>query len=288
MKIAITGGSGFVGSYLVPALVRSGHNVRLLTRVKMVSYPGASCVVGSISSEFDMVNFLDGADAVINLIGRFDPPFDEQVESNVTALFHIVNAAGKVGIKKLIHLSAAAVYGDLAIKKIPIETDPVDPTTPYGLSKFLGEEVLHYSHAAYGITPIILRPTNIYGVDSRTGVLHSMAQSLKEKGSISITGDGEQVRDFIHVEDLVSAIMSIVDVPPVSSLYNVSSGETLTLNDLAKIFAKVSDEHIDIVLTAEAKGFVRSLRASNSQLMHDYMWKPRYTVEETILEIIKK
>lgn len=288
MKIAITGGNGFVGSHLVPTLVRSGYDVRLITRVKEASFPGVSNVVGSILSESDMVNFLDGSDAVINLIGRFSPPFDEQIESNVTALFHILSAAGKVGIKRIIHFSAAAVYGDLAITKKPIETDSVDPTTPYGLSKLLGEEVLHYGHTLYGITPIILRPTNIYGEDSRAGVLHSMAQSLKENGSISITGDGEQVRDFIHVEDLVSAIMSIVAVPTINSIYNIASGEALTLNELARIFVRANGEHVDIVHTAEAKGFVRSLRASNSRLMHDYGWKPMYTVKETISEIIKK
>lgn len=288
MKIAVSGGSGFVGSHLVPALVSRGHKVRLLMRTEANPSDGVSHIVGSISSKSVITRFLEGSDIIINLIGRFDPPFEEQIESNVIAPLELFSNAGRMGIKRVIHISAAAVYGDSAIKKIPTENDPTDPTTSYSLSKVLGEEVLEFCKVTYGILPVILRPTNIYGPDSRVGVLQSMKRSSLEDGMISITGDGEQVRDFIHVEDLVSAIVSIVEKPMVNPLYNVASGEAMTLNDLARIFISSVKKPIHIKYTEEAKGYVRVLRADNSRLINDYAWKPRYTIRDTIAEILKK
>lgn len=287
MKIAVTGGNGFVGSHLIPALLRQRHEVRLLVRTKTALPRGVVSIVGDVSSAATMSRFLNGSDIVVNLIGRFDPPFDEQVESNVSAPFYILSAAGALGIQRIIHISAAAVYGDLAIAKIPTETDPIDPNTPYGLSKALGEEIVRYCQDTYGVASVILRPTNIYGADARVGVLQSMAKSVKDSGTISITGDGEQIRDFIHVEDLVSAIVSIIAKPPGGKLYNISSGMSLTLNDLASLFVTTSRKPVRIIHTQEAKGHVRSLRADNSRLIHDYSWQPRYTIRETISEIIK-
>ena len=289
MHVSIAGGSGFVGSHLIQALVQSGISVRALVRDEQTSskISGVSYVKGNIQTGEGLSGFFKDTEVFINLIGRFDPPLRAQLETNVVTLMELFESAGKAGVTRIIHISAAAVYGDRAINTLPAEKDNPNPTTGYALSKLLGEQALQYFAAAYSMQYTILRPTNIYGEDAKAGVIASMADSYRKSGSISITGDGKQTRDFVHVEDLISAIVAVLSGQHRELVYNVSSGEVLNLNELADIFRNAGDKKIRISHVPEAKGFVRALRADNRKLMHDYAWKPRYNVTDTVVKLLQ-
>jgi len=288
MHVSIAGGSGFVGSHLIRSLIQTGISPRVLVRDDQVpNIDGVSYVKGNIQIGEGLAEFFKDAQVFINLIGRFDPPLREQLETNVVTPMELFESAGKAGVERIIHISAAAVYGDLAINSLPTEKDNPNPTTGYAMSKLLGEQVLKYSAATYSMKYTILRPTNIYGEDAKAGAITTMVNSYRKSGSVSITGDGKQIRDFIHVEDLVSAIVSVLSGDSQDTIYNVSSGEMLTLTELADIFRNVGQNKFRISHVAEAKGFVRALKADSSKLMHDYAWKPRYNVTDTIVKLLR-
>ncbi len=286
MVICISGASGFVGAHLIPVLQKLQHTVRIFTRNKKNKFPGVENHFGNVSDNRALKKFLSGADIIINLIGTFPPPFEDQFRANAEIPYRIFSEAGRLGIPRVIHVSAAAIYGDLPAKNNPSENADPQPTTTYGLSKLLGEQMLRYCAKRYKQRAIILRPTNIYGSDATAGVIHSMRESYLRSREIYITGDGTQERDFIHVDDVVSAIVTLLEDPKAVGTYNLASGEMYTIAEIADMFKRKSKTPVSVVFLPQAHGFVKSLRADTSKLTREYAWRPKHRVSATITRAV--
>lgn len=241
-KIAVTGGTGFIGSRLVARLEREGYKTSVLSLSGEERGVKSRIIKGDLVKNKGLKELLKGADLVINLVGGFLPPFEKQLETNVLALENLCQAVTRMGKMKIIHVSSAAVYGK---KSNASEEDALLPDTTYGLAKKMGEEVLQYYQQSFGIPVIIFRPPNIYGFGTDHGVVYNFLESVK-KGKVTVFGDGKQRRDFLYVDDLVEAIIKAIDFKADFEVFNVGTGKTYALLDVVSLLEKVLNKKIKI------------------------------------------
>jgi len=251
MKIIVTGGAGFVGSHLVELLVSKKHFPIIVDNLNSGLYSNIKKFVDSKKAKFvkcDIRNFkkviqLPKADAIIHLaaIASVVESIDNPIyvnDVNVTGTLNILEFCRKKKIKKLVFTSSAAIYGDYE-KKI-IETSPTIPTTVYGSTKLTGEQYCKIYSNLFGINITLLRPFNIYGPrqnDSYAGVITKFMDKLNENKSPIIFGNGEQTRDFIHVDDVARAFYSALKYKKKEyDVFNLATGKSTSVNELAKIF----------------------------------------------------
>lgn len=219
-KILITGSKGFVGTHLVGLLKKRAD-------LEIVEFEG------------DLLNSLDleklrgeSFGALIHLVGQFSGTFEDLVKVNVVCLNNLLSV---VALTKVILASSGAVYGDSKIGGAE-ESDELKPNTLYGVTKKYAEELLNFYVTTKGFDATILRFPNIYGAGSTKGVVFNFYNDSKNKGVITIEGDGSQIRDFLHVQDACLAIEKALD-SNVLGIFNISTGKTLSIKDLAEIFA---------------------------------------------------
>ncbi len=282
MIVALSGASGFVGSHLTQCLREEGYTVRPLIHARPIALRPA--FRGNVVTGRGLASWIDGADVLVNLVGRFFPPFSTLHKLNALAVHTLCEAAVRHEVKKIVHVSAAAVYGGGA--KPHKETDAVKPTTAYGLTKQLGETVLQYFYRQYGLSYVILRPTNIYGPGNTLGVIARCIADLQKSNTLHITGDGQNVRDFVHVADVVRAISLVVRSPLTSDIINISSGHPVRILDLAKMFHTSTGTSVPIVWQPKASGYERFVAADNTKAYTLLGWKPRITIRKGIKELL--
>ncbi len=266
----VTGGCGFIGSHLVESLLDDGHYVRVLDDLstgRCENVPTqCEVVVGDIIDSGLVRDCMQGIDACFHLAAT------EQVRvSNEQWLrSHQVNLSGTVNVfdasrekcTPVVYASSAAVYGDNA--EIPLkEHSDVRAITAYGADKRASELHAHVASLVYGIPTSGMRFFNVYGprqsqgVES-SGVISEFIDNVVQQKPLCIFGDGEQVRDFIHVDDAVhflrAAMKNINNIP---SVFNVCSGDSVTINQLARILISITGLSSPIKHIASGKGDVR-------------------------------
>lgn len=237
MKIAVTGGAGFIGSHIVDAYVGSGHEVHVLDDFSTgqpinlnphaqvhevdVADPRAAELILAIKP--DVLNHHAAQMDVRRSVG--DPAFDARV--NIIGFVNLLEASKDAGVKQVIFASSGgAVYGDR--EPIPSnEEHPTVPLSPYGVSKLSGEFYLSYYHLAFGLPYVALRYANVYGPrqssHGEAGVVAIfISQFLAGKNPV-INGDGMQTRDYVFVGDVVRANLAALGSPYVGPV-NIGTG----------------------------------------------------------------
>lgn len=283
--IAVTGATGFVGRNLIPQLEKENFEVRLLVRNSKSANLSENCIIGDLETGEGLEQLLTSADIVVNLAGRIEQPFNDLVRMNAAAVYNLCDMSVRAGVKKLIHISTAAVYGLPTNEKPFTEEDKLEPNTPYGLSKLLGEEILSYYQRNVQLPVIILRPPNIYGPGSDHGVVYNLIKSEKETGGLTIHGQGTQQRDFLYVDDLITAIIKCFDYDN-SNIFNVTTSDPKDLNEFARILGKVTQKDLSITYQGEVQG-VKFLSASNEKAKRLLDWEPKITLEEGLKQTLK-
>lgn len=218
VRVFVTGPSGFIGA----EVLRDSGMLRRYELIPCVDVAGIRACSGV------------GKGAVLlHLAGQFAGDRSQLWESNVDLTRKVLDAFRDIGGARVIYVSSGAVYGGCVRDSGSLESDPIRPVTYYGFTKQVSELLLQH-HWTEG-TFQILRAPNVYGASQSKGVVHSFMKQIRENGSIMIGGDGEQRRDFMHVSDLIRAIILAIDFPGDSDIFNVSSGLTLSINRLADI-----------------------------------------------------
>ena len=245
MKILITGGAGFIASHIQDAYISLGHEVavmdNLVTGNKKNLNPKAKFYELDITSPGVLEIFQTfKPDLVSHHAAQMDvrksvsdPTYDAQV--NVLGFINLLEAARKVGTKKFVFSSTGgAIYGEQEYFPAD-EKHPKNPASPYGLTKFVGEEYLKLYERLYGIQHTILRYANIYGPrqnpHGEAGVVAIFCQKLLKGESPIINGDGKQTRDYVFVEDVVRANVAVLD-EKITGVFNVGTGIESDVNDL--------------------------------------------------------
>jgi nucleoside-diphosphate-sugar epimerase len=244
-KVIITGCNGFIGSNLCKIFRKSGDRVIGLYRTKGLNN-------NENDYEFDLLNqniaaFLETQkpDVIIHSAGSASVPASvidpyKDYKLNVEMLYRVLTAIKEAGLKnvKFIYLSSAAVYGNPDFMPVN-ENFILNPISPYGLHKKLGEDICNYFKFNNGLDINIVRIFSAYGEGLRKQIFWDMANMIKKYGKIELFGTGNETRDFIHIDDVVNAIRCLVTSNTnESNLFNLANGISMRIRDIANIFAK--------------------------------------------------
>lgn len=246
-KVFITGGAGFIGSNVARYFLERNHEVVIFDnlstgyRQNIPSSAKLQFIQGDIRNKELLTQSMKGCEAILHLAAavgnvRSIENMAEDSEINVLGTIHVLNAARFLGICKIVYSSSAAIFGEP--QKLPIdEGHPTAPDSPYGVSKLAGElHSLCYAKL-YGMDIVCLRYFNAYGPNQRYdaygNVIPIFATKKLKKEPLIIYGDGEQTRDFVHVRDVAQANFLAATRPNVGGVYNIGSGQSITINQLA-------------------------------------------------------
>jgi UDP-glucose 4-epimerase len=299
LRVLVTGGAGFIGSHLVKALLRAGHFVRVLDNFSTGSMDNivdvardAEIVVGDVRDYSVVEKCVRGVDVVIHLAALIDVAEsierpDLYFEVNVIGTHNIAKACR--GVNVLIFASSSSVYGDPL--KIPIPEDHLlSPRSPYAASKAAGEALIQAFSSIYGYRPIILRIFNVYGPkQSRAyaGVVIEFIRRVLRREPPIIYGDGEQTRDFIHISDVIDAIMKAMSIERARGVFNIGSGKAVTINQLAKLILKtLNREDLKPVYAPPRPGDIKHSIADITKSRKILGFEPKISLEEGIKTLI--
>jgi len=245
MKLAVTGGAGFIGSYLAKEIAKQGHTPIIIDNLFRGKLENLDPIKGYEFYKIDIRDYqklkhvlrdVDGIfhEAALTDVQESFTKQDEYVDVNVKGTENIFKIAKEFDIK-VVYASSSSVYGNP--EKIPITEDSKRrPINPYGNTK-LEDEFLAEKYTKEGVSIIGLRYFNVYGkgqTGSYAGVITKFINQLKEKRSPIIFGNGAQVRDFIFVEDVARANISAMKSSAKAGFFNVGTGITTSIKQLAK------------------------------------------------------
>ncbi len=300
-KVLVTGGAGFIGSNLVRHLVEAHNSVTVLDnymsgyRSNLHPFPEVHIIEGDVRDKIAVEAAMRDVEVVFHLaasVGNkrsIDHPITD-AEINVLGTLQVLEAARKEGVRKIVASSSAGIFGEL--KTMPIKEDhPVEPDSPYGCTK-LCEEKLCLSYAKlYAIEAVCLRYFNVYGPNQRFdaygNVIPIFVFRMLRNESLLIYGDGEQTRDFVHVDDVVQANIKAADSTGVSGAFNIASGKRVTINHLVDLITKNNSNSIKIDHGPERPGDVRHSLADLSLAYQRFNYIPSVDLESGIEEYVK-
>lgn len=313
MKVLVTGGAGYVGSFMTKALLMQSYEVIVIDNLQR----GAKEAVDS-KAEFIKGDILDKSflkeffsqhkvDTILHFAGLIS--MEESVkkpylyfENNSLGSLNLIEAAVASGIKKFIFSSTAGVYGNPT--KIPIpENHPTIPTNPYGESKLIVEKILSWYHEVYNLSFASLRYFNAAGasLDGKLGEKHdpethiiplAMKAALKNKefylyGTDYPTNDGTCIRDYIHVLDLVEShiqALSLLEKKKGEFFYNVGTGAGFSNREVIEMVKRVSKVDFKVVEKDRRPGDAKILIADSTKIIKELGFSPKYSDLETIVK----
>jgi UDP-glucose 4-epimerase len=297
-KCIVTGGAGFIGSNLVEKLIGLNYKINVIDNLSTGSRSNLKNFEKNITfyekdiSDIDQLDdsiFTD-VDYVFHLAGLADiVPSIENPEnyfkSNVLGTLNVLQKSKKHKIKKFIYAASASCYG--IPKNFPTsEKSEIITEYPYALTKNLGEQLVIHWAKVYKMSYISLRFFNAYGQRSRTtgayGAMFGvfMAQKLKDK-PLTIVGDGNQTRDFIHVNDLVNAVIKVTQHKTKNEIFNIASGVETSVNTIAEIIGGKK-----ITIPKRPGEPDRSL-ADISKIKRLIGWEPKISINEGVKMLVK-
>jgi UDP-glucose 4-epimerase len=298
MRALVTGGAGFIGSNLVRLLLDDGHEVVVIDdfssghRDNLVPLPRARLIEGDVRDERALGEAAAGCEVIFHLaasVGNarsIEHPIDDS-EINVLGTLRVLEAARRLGVRKVVFSSSAGIFGEL--KTIPIREDhPAEPDSPYGASK-LGAEKLCLAYAKlYPLECACLRYFNVYGVNQRYdaygNVIPIFAHRALRGQPLVIYGDGEQTRDFVNVRDVAMANYRAGMARGVSGAFNVASGTRVTINALAAMIASSGGLDVTVEHGPPRKGDVRHSLADVSTARAAFGFDPTVALDEGLRE----
>ena len=301
MKIIVTGGAGFIGSNLVDRLVFEKNEVIVVDNLSTGQIKNLSQSIGKIkfynidiSLEKNIVKLekiFNNIDWVFHLAGLADivPSIedpDEYIKANVNGTLNILLAAKKNKIKKLIYAASASCYG--ANPSYPTdEKNEITTEYPYALSKNLGERLVLHWEKIYKLKSVSLRLFNVYGPRSRTTGAYGavfgvfLAQKYNNK-PLTIVGDGKQTRDFIHVYDVVRALILAAKKSKTGKIYNLGSGIETSVNFIASIIGGKK------IFIEKRPGEPSRSLANIKRIKKDLKWNPKISVKIGVSMLMDK
>ncbi len=303
-QVLVTGGAGFIGSHLVEALLRRGDQVRVFDNFSTGRRENVKHLLDDIELiEGDLRNF----DAVRRAVADVEIVFhqaalasvqrsiDDPITANavnVTGTLHVLMAARNAGVRRVVFASSSSVYGDTPT--LPkVETQAPQPLSPYAVSKLAGEQYCMAFSVVYGLPSIALRYFNVFGPrqdphSEYAAVIPRFIDRMVRGLPPIIYGDGLQSRDFTYIENVVDANLAAADAPvDCSAVFNVGTGERISLLDLAAQINRVLGSHLMPEHHPPRAGDVRHSLASIEAISHTLGYAPRITLAEGLARTIE-
>lgn len=268
-KCIVFGGSGFIGSHLTQKLIQDGHDVIVFSRKPLQeNQPNTKIVYGDFMNADDIDEAIKGSDYVFHLISLTNPassdndPFID-METNVKMSIHLLQSCVKHGVKRVVFASSGgAIYGNVNKQSVNEET-PTRPVSPYGIGKETIEGYLRYFQAKHGLDYVALRIANAYGVGQNNskgnhGVIPIFLQQVLQGQEVTIMGEGEMVRDYVYVTDVVNFMAKVFDADHERYIYNVGSGLGTSVKELLGVIEDITGR----------SARVRSVKTPDSYIAH--------------------
>jgi UDP-glucose 4-epimerase len=296
LKVLVTGGAGFIGSWVVEKLLAEGDEVLLLDDFStgdrrnlehLMENTELSILEGDIRDRAIVDQAAAEADATVHLAAV--PSVGEAAENpgyacavNTMGTLNLLDAARWNSHSRFVYGSSVAVYGEP--KVLPVREDsPMQPLSVYGASKLAGEAFAHSFRTTYGLSTIALRFSNVYGPRQRAkrgGVIQRFIEESTRKKSIEVTGDGRQTRDFVYVEDAAEAF-NVALRSDATGPYNIGTGKATSVNELAGLFSEMRPG-LKVVRVRERPGDVRFSRVSSTKAAKALGWRARVQLKEGV------
>ena len=297
-RILVTGGAGFIGSHITDALVADNEVVILddLSTGLLDNVPAeAEFVEGDVRDREAMSAVMEGVDIVFHhaaIVSVEQSVQDPELTHDVTtrATIQLLELARRESAR-VIFASSAAVYGHP--ESVPIaETDPTGPTSPYGLAKLNADQYVRLYADLYDVEAIPLRYFNVYGprqtAGDYSGVISIFLEQARNGGPITVHGDGQQTRDFIHVSDVVQANLraAVQGVP--GKAYNIGTEESISILDLAETVREVvtADDAVEIEYTDAREGDIDQSRATIERATDDFGFTSTVRLEDGLAQLV--
>ena len=262
MQAVVTGASGFIGSHLVDGLLAAGYRVKALGRnlpgligLDAQSNPNLALLPVNMADRLALQQVLEGVEIVFHLASgslpqssNRDPHVDVQV--NLLGTLNLLEASRLTGVKRLVMVSSGGtVYGIPSVVPIP-ESHSTDPICSYGITKLSIEKYVALYRQLYGLEGFVLRVANPFGprqrLDAAQGVVPVFLGKALRHEPLQIWGDGSTVRDFLDVADVVAALLAAANYQGDESLFNIGSGQGLSLNQLIVLLEAQLNRSLDV------------------------------------------
>ena len=300
MHTLVTGGAGFIGSNVVRLLLERGHSVTVFDNLSSgyesnVPRGDVRFVRGDVRDAAAVAAAARGAETIYHLaasVGNkrsIDDPFGDTL-TNALGTLHVLEAARHGGARKVVYSSSAGIFGEL--KTLPIAEDhPIDPITPYGVSKLAGEKHCLAYARLYDLEAVCLRYFNVYGVhqryDAYGNVIPIFATLMLRGEPITVFGDGEQTRDFINVRDVAAANVLAGETTGVSGAFNLGSATAISINRLVQLLGEAVGEPARVHYGPERPGDVRDSLADISAIRDALGFRPAVEMERGLASYIE-
>lgn len=299
MKALVTGGSGFIGSNVSKMLLSKGVEVVVFDNLSSGNYDNirelnVNFIKGDILDKDAIKDACKGVDVVFHLaasVGRQrsidHPQLDSEI--NLIGTINVLEGMRANGVKKIVYSSSAAIFGELQSPEID-ENHPQNADSPYGVSKLAAEKMILSYSEIYDITAVCLRYFNIYGVNQRYdlygNVIPIFAHRLFAGEPLLIYGDGTQTRDFVNVYDVARAnVMAGLEYGK-TEVFNLGSGESITINKLAQMMQEISGINKGINYLPERKADVKHCKANACKVAEKMQFKTVVSLEKGLTEYI--
>jgi len=305
LRVLVTGGAGFIGSHIVDALIARGHEVIVVDNLasgrKENLHPAARFYLMDICSpeveevfERERPEFVNHHAAQIDVRRSVAEPH-EDARVNIAGLLNLLNNCVRYGVKGFIFASSGGVvYGEPA--ELPVKEEyPKGPLSPYGVSKLASEYYLYCFAQVHGLPYIALRYGNVYGPrqdpHGEAGVVAIFGNKMLKGETPTIYGDGEQVRDYVYVQDVVKANLLAMEKllqAPSSPLgkgidgaaYNIGTGKGTSVNELFRLLRKVTGYQGEAVYGLQRAGELKKIYLDCRKAWQELGWRAEVELEE--------
>jgi len=305
-SILVTGGAGFIGSHMVDKLIEADADVTVLDNLDTGQMENLAqhkqnrnfhFVKGDIRNLRLVKQLVKDADTVFNLaaIASVQRSVEDPLlvnDVNVKGTLNLLKASLSSDVKRFVQASSAAVYGD--VRTLPVREDfTPKPLSPYAISKLAADNYAMVFNRVYGLETVCLRYFNVYGPrqanNAYSGVITIFVNELLGNRSPRIFGDGEQTRDFVFVEDVVSATMlALTEKNAVGEIFNVASGRATTINEIVRILKKLmGKENLKLVYEETREGDIRHSCANIEKARALLGYEPVFSLEKGLRELVQ-
>lgn len=300
MEYVVTGGAGFIGNNIVRRLVEHNHSVKVVDNLHSGKKNNLSDILDKIKfHQIDVREYNKLREICKNVNGIFHEAAltvvqdsftkkDEYYDVNLKGTENILKIAKEFNIK-VVFASSSSVYGNSEI--IPIkENATTKPINPYGDTK-LQAEFLAKKYTSLGVKVIGLRYFNIYGKGQTiayAGVITKFLHNIKNKESLKIFGDGKQIRDFVHVEDVANANILAMNSDVNFGFYNIGTNIPTSINQLAKIMIDISKQDLKAKNVEALKGDVKNSLADTTLTKEKLNWKAKVELQNGLKRFFEK
>jgi UDP-glucose 4-epimerase len=294
--VLVTGGAGFVGSHLAASLTDAAEVCVLddLSNSDADDVPAhAKLIEGDVRNRATVREAMDGVDVVFHEAAMVSVPASVEAPMdchgvNGTATLQLLDVA-RQNDSRVVLASSAAIYGHP--ESVPVtETDPKRPTSPYGVEKLSNDEYARVYAEQYGLETVALRYFNIYGprqTGQYSGVISVFLDQARAGDPITVEGEGDQTRDFVHVDDVVRANRLAATRGEPGEAYNVGTGASVTIRELAATVRDVTGADVPIEHVDPRPNDIQRSRADVSKAQRELGFEPTVSLRDGLARTVE-